>query len=153
MSTPQYCDATYLCDSGAEFGGFKIWGSPWTLEFEKMNSKCKAFTVKTDKELSLKWGLMLKDTDILITHSPPFAILDIATKENAMVNTGSSSLFEKVSEVQPKLHVFGHIHEQGGKKIMMKRPGIGMENNTTFVNASHLNQLYKPVNQAMRIVL
>src|ERR1700722_1998733 len=34
---------TYLCDSGTEFKGLKIYGSPWTHRFPRINPKCCAF--------------------------------------------------------------------------------------------------------------
>ncbi len=66
----------YLCDSGTEFQNLKIWGSPWTRSFKGMNKKCKAFTCHTEEQLGEKFALIPDDTDILITHSPPWTILD-----------------------------------------------------------------------------
>ncbi len=42
------CD--YLCDSGTEFEGLKIYGSPWTKTFPGMNPHCMAFTCETEEE-------------------------------------------------------------------------------------------------------
>ena len=132
----------YLCDSGTEFEGLKIWGSPWSKTFEGMNPKCKAFTMETEEELAEKWALIPDDIDILITHSPPWGILD-KTDRNKFV--GSCSLRERCLSEYRRLHVFGHIHEQGGKMI----DTIGC----IFVNASHVNEHYQPVNKPIRIVL
>lgn len=138
----------YLCDSRTEFEGLKIWGSPWTNTFEGINPKCCAFTVDTDEELSEKWELIPEDIDILITHCPPFGIFDSVPYmiSGEMIETGSISLRNKVVGMPNlKLHVFGHIHEHGGKIL-----------DTTickFVNASHVNEKYKPVNGFVRIEL
>src|SRR5260221_708071 len=49
---PVYHDhCEYLCDSGIEFESLKIWGTSWSLTFEGMNPKCKAFTCDTEDQL------------------------------------------------------------------------------------------------------
>ncbi len=136
-------DFTYLCDAECEFEGLKIWGTPWTKTFEGMNPKCKAFTCDTEEELAEKWALIPNDTDILITHSPPYGNLDV-TKDGKSV--GSYSLWERYEKVRPKLFVFGHIHESYGCSTRAN-------NSTIFINASHVNERYQPVNKPVRIAL
>ncbi len=138
-------DFEYLCDSGIEFERLKIWGSPWTKTFPGMNPKCKAFTKDTEEELAIKFSLIPEDIDILITHSPPYGFLD-KTKRQELV--GSKSLLLKILEVKASLHVFGHIHEKGGKDMWLP-----LNNGIIFVNASHVNERYEPVNKPFRIIL
>ena len=137
----------YLCDSGTEFEGLKIWGSPWTAWFHGINPHCKAFTKRNDAALDKKWTLIPKDTDILITHSPPHGILDIC--EDGQTLAGSVSLRNRIlcKETLPnlKLHVFGHIHEMGGRSIDFV--------NLRCVNASIVNEHYRHVNKPVRIEL
>lgn len=140
-------DFDYLSDSGTEFEGFKIWGSPWTKTFPGMNPHCKAFTFDTEDELAEKWALIPDDIDILITHGPPFDILD---ETDSGERVGSKSLLVRILQVKPRIHVFGHIHEQGGK-LLKVAPSI--DRAITFVNASHVNEYYKPVNKVVRIEL
>jgi len=133
----------YLQDSGIEFEGFKIWGSPWTKEFEGMNPKCKAFTLKTEEELNEKWALIPDDIDILITHSPPYGILDGITNfyDGTLFHTGSTSLHARIKELKNlKAHVFGHIHEAFGMVGDHELPHV------QFINASFVNGSYKPTN-------
>jgi len=138
---PGFC--TYLQDSGCDFQGLKIWGSPWTKSFSGMNPHCKAFTCDTDEDLEKKWELFPDDIDILITHSPPYGYFDYVIRNH---NCGSVSLRNHVmNRIKPKLHVFGHIHEWGGR--------ILDTNITKFVNASHVNEYYEPVNEPVRIIL
>lgn len=147
-----YCHgATYLCDSGTEFEGLKIWGTPWTYYFEGMNPDCAAFTKKDDFDLSVQWAHIPDDTDILITHSPPRGILDHNLYD---IECGSESLYKRVLRIKPKLHVFGHIHECGGRTYTREM----VDNNTVtekiiFVNASHMNEYYKPTHKAVRVEL
>ncbi len=131
-------DLDYLCDSGIEFEGLKIWGSPWTKSFPGMNPHCKAFTVNTEEELASKFSLIPDDTDILITHSPPHGCYLDQNRQGDML--GSISLRDKIYKMKLKLHCCGHIHE-----------GYGMHTNT--VNASHVNEHYQPVNKPIRVIL
>lgn len=131
----------YLCDSGIEFEGVKLWGSPWTKSFFGIHPKCKAFTCQNDFELSKKWELIPDDTNIVITHMPPFGILDKVARSNEYV--GSNSLRNHLMDrVKPSYSIFGHIHENGNKKL---NTGI-----TTFINASLMNEDYEFVNQPIR---
>ena len=93
---------TYLEDSGAEFQGLKIWGTPWQREFYDW-----AFNLRAD-ELPAKWALIPEDTDILICHGPPYGFGDLVLRDN--VNVGCPALLRKIEDIKPKLVVFGHIH-------------------------------------------
>lgn len=136
--------ATYLCDSGTEFEGFKIWGSPWTKTFPGMNPHCKAFTFDSEKDLLEKWKMIPTDTDILITHSPAYGILDRITSGK---HVGSKSLqMELFTRLKPKLFVCGHIHEAYG----IEPKGGFIEN---AVNVSYVNERYEPVNPPLRFIL
>ncbi len=161
----------YLCDSGTEFTyypnlekdmpdgtvierkTFKIWGSPWTKTFEGINPRCKAFTCDTEEELAEKWALIPDDTDILVTHSPRFGMLD---KTFECEYVGSKSLADRMIELRNvKYHIVGHIHEGYGQchDACMKKNGIMTGLGCITVNASHVNENYKPVNKPIRIIL
>lgn len=146
----------YLCDSGTEFEGLKIWGSPWSLTFAGINPYCTAFT-GTEEELKAKFDLIPDDIDILITHGPPFGILDgismLDCNDGTDFHTGSHELLKVLERTKPRLLVCAHIHENGGKQIIYKRPGYGDENNTVCVNASIVNEKYRHVNKPVRIEL
>ena len=76
------------------------------------------------------------DTDILVTHSPPYGIGDSIKTTNPLdwhEHLGSVSLLERVREVKPKLHIFGHIHT--GNKYTR-------ENGTDYFNVSITNEDY-----------
>jgi len=146
----------YLCDSGTEFGGLRIWGSPWTKRLPGMNPNCMAFTVDTDEELAEKWARIPEDVDILVTHCPPFAIMDEVQSyyDKQIEYVGSYSLLKKIEKIQPRLMVFGHIHECYGKMTAENLQIIkNLCPNTIFVNASHVNERYEPVNKPLRIIL
>lgn len=144
----------YLCDSGTEFEGLKIWGSPWTLKFKNMNPHCMAFTCDTEDELTKKWELIPEDIDILITHTPPFGLLD-KTCRNEYV--GSEALGFKTWDLSNlKFHIFGHVHEAYGQshqayatKGSYDRDPIPIGH--ISVNCSYVNEHYQPVNKPINI--
>ncbi|MDP4164525.1 MAG: metallophosphoesterase [Bacillota bacterium] len=137
-------NSTYLCDSGTEFKGVKIWGSPWTKSFFGMNRHCKAFTVGSDDELKEKWDLIPMDTNILVTHCPPWGILDRIPKENLGSISLANLVFDPKRMCILKLHVFGHIHEWGGQMVDAVK--------LNFVNASIMDENYDPVYKPVRII-
>ena len=48
---------------------------------------------------------------IVITHDPPYDILDMSYFGS---NAGMPELREVVEKIKPAMHVFGHIHESAG---------------------------------------
>lgn len=122
---------TYLQDDGIVIEGVKIYGSPWQPAF--MNW---AFNLpRAGRELAQKWALIPDDTDILMTHGPPYGILD-RTRTGRQV--GCELLRKRVETIKPRLHCFGHIHEAYGEEQL---------NETLFVNASSVNLSYQPWNK------
>lgn len=127
-------DFEYLCDSETVFEGLTIWGSPWTNLFEGVNPDCTAF-MGNELELSDKFGAIPNNLDILITHSPPYAILDDSYYNR---RCGSASLRRNVFRAKPRYHFFGHIHECGGKNFIDKEDSI------SFYNVAYCDRRYKP---------
>lgn len=99
-------NAIYLEDAAVVVGGLKFYGSPWQPRFYDW-----AFNLDRGPELAAKWALLPVDTDVLITHGPPEGILDLTRR---WVRVGDADLLDRVRQVRPKLHVFGHIHEAAG---------------------------------------
>lgn len=142
--TPRhYFGADYLFDSETEYKGLKIWGSPWTPTFYDWH-----FMKDRGEPIKEKWDLIPEDVDILITHGPPYGILDyveISSKGDATKRAGCMDLMNRIPALTKlKLHVFGHIHEGYGQESI---------HGTTFVNASIMDGNYRPVNKPIRIEL
>lgn len=129
-------DWEYLQDSGTEFQGLKIYGSPWQPEFYDW-----AFNAKEEKLRDI-WALIPVDTDILLLHGPPNGIGDHVVADDK--HTGSPSLLERIQEIKPKLVVFGHIHDGYGRYDI---------DGTIFVNASHVNERYAPTREPIIVEL
>lgn len=115
----------YLNDSKIELFGIKIWGSPITPRFNNW-----AFNRGRGAEIKQHWDIIPKDVDILITHGPPFGILDETVYGK---RTGCEELLLKVYQIKPSFHIFGHIHEEYGCLA---------RNGTTYINASVLDDWY-----------
>jgi Icc-related predicted phosphoesterase len=121
-------NVTYLNDSGTEMEGLKIWGSPvqpWFYDW--------AFNRQRGEEIDRHWQLIPEGTDLLITHGPPYGILDRTISGEKV---GCEDLRRRVIDIQPKIHVFGHIHEAYGQVH---------EDGVHYINASCLNHQYMPV--------
>lgn len=127
----------YLQDSGCEYKGFKIWGSPWQPRFYDW-----AFNLD-EPDLAKKWELIPDDTEILLLHGPPHLYGDYSNYGNE--HCGSPSLLRRIEELPNlKLAVAGHVHPGYGKYQIGK---------TTFVNASYVNSRYVPANKPIIIEL
>jgi Icc-related predicted phosphoesterase len=114
-------DMVYLEDSGAAIEGYRFWGSPWQPEFNGW-----AFNLPRGEALAKKWALIPEGTDVLVTHGPPLGIGD---RGPVAGRAGCADLMERVRVVRPRLHLFGHIHQDGG---VWDDGGIGFANVTTW---------------------
>ena len=85
---------------------FKIYGAPQTPNYDARHDW--AFGYPPDKDA---WtGTIPRDTDILITHTPPRWHCDLSH------GMGDENLLREIWRVRPSLHVFGHIHWGVGKE-------------------------------------
>jgi len=118
----------YLNDSGYKINGIKIWGTASQKPF------CNwAFNHSDSKRLYI-YDMIPSDTNILITHGPPYGILDDLHRENL----GDRILLNKINTLKElKAMVFGHIHNGRGTKR------IG---DILYINASCCNEEYEPIN-------
>lgn len=151
-------DVIYLEDSGITIKDFytgediKIWGSPVQPEFfnwafnRRINKTAPlpddfdpyhSYRPKIHPWIKPHWDKIPKDTDILITHGPPEDILDKVVdrrgKPGDIIGVGCPWLRKAVDDIKPKLHVFGHIHQEHG---------ILVKDGTIFCNAAQLNDNY-----------
>ena len=99
-------NVTYLEDSGTTISGKSFWGSPWQPTYNDW-----AFNRARGEELAAKWALIPEGIDILITHGPPHGIGDGSGDPERQ---GCRDLLAAVEQVRPILHIFGHIHQDGG---------------------------------------
>lgn len=141
----------YLYDREIIIEGLKFYGSPHTKEFGRW-----AYPYSSAVAAAEIWRWIPDDTDILVTHQPPYGIRDGVPykigREGLYVPSldlegdpqGCEVLRERLRTVKPMIHAFGHIHEGSGYSEI---------NGTVFINASICDGKYKPVNPATVVTL
>jgi Icc-related predicted phosphoesterase len=142
QSNVTYLEDSQLVIESPEFSRpIKFWGSPWQPEFYNW-----AFNLpRLGDELKKYWSMIPDDTDVLITHGPPNEARDFVSNwRQGDVNVGCELLRYRVDEINPLVHVFGHIHGAYGAAHIK---------DTLFVNASTCNDRYVPSNKPLVVEL
>ncbi|EPQ31179.1 uncharacterized protein PFL1_01367 [Pseudozyma flocculosa PF-1] len=133
-------DVVYLDNDQASFNvdrqgvshkTWKVWGSPWSPYFGGW-----AWNYRAGEEAKKVHAGIPRDTDILLTHSPPHAIGGLDKIDDG-TSVGCAELTRKLlhdNEVRPRIHAFGHIHEARG--VYHHRYDLGGGDETVFVNAA-----------------
>eukprot|EP01084_Bolivina_argentea_P160293 279158_1 len=125
----------YLQDSGIQLYGLNIYGTPWQPAYNDWGFNLN----RNSNELKDKWKLIPKDTDILITHSPPLGHGDKVGAREEYEYCGCKHLNERIKEINNiSYHIFGHVHSGFG---CTKQKDI---NKTTYINASSVDHRYAP---------
>ena len=134
----KYPTLHYLENTTVTLMGVKFWGSPYTPRFFDWAFNCDR------GDIQKHWDLIPADTDVLITHGPPQDICDQAAPHLNSEHVGCYDLRETVKKVQPKIHVFGHIHGGYGSQATV---GTDWQKKPVYYNASVVNEAYKVVNK------
>ena len=131
---------------------WRIWGSPWSAAFcsmafnvprggpsagESLSWACLRLS-DFERQIDLYSGIP-NDTDILMSHGPPFGILDRIARNRQSV--GCEMLLQRTQAIKPRMHVWGHIHEDRGVQIddtAAGKPG------TVYVNAANAGTFARP---------
>lgn len=118
-----------LYDEAVEYEGLSIWGSPVQPRFFDWE-----FNRNRGADIKQHWDKIPLETNILITHGPPFGIGDLTPRGE---HVGCQDLLDKVRSLPNlRLHVFGHIHEGRGVTLL---------NGVSYVNACIMDGRYRPV--------
>ena len=99
----------YLEDEARTIEGLVFYGSPWQPKF-----RIWAFGATRGAELASKWKQIPDQVDVLVTHGPPHGFGDRIVWANQERRVGCADLLARVREVEPTLHLFGHIHQDRG---------------------------------------
>jgi predicted phosphodiesterase len=93
----QNTETTVTCHNGRSI---RIYGSPYSPRHGNW-----AFQYPRSEDV---WkGKIPDNIDILVTHGPPRAHLDL-------LNLGCGHLLPDIWRVRPRLHIFGHVHDGTG---------------------------------------
>lgn len=126
----------YLENSGITIEGIKIYGSPASPFFYNWS-----FNYHRGADIADVWRYIPDDTNLLVTHSPPYGILDEAPQNFGLTaHVGCEELLKTIGRLKDlKAHVFGHVHSGYG---MVQQENNGIK----FINASTCTEKYKPTN-------
>lgn len=128
----QYKSITPLIHELVTIEGLKIFGSPYTPRYGDW-----AF-MKNRNRMELVWASM-PSADIVVTHGPPKGYLDLTEDiddRKNLIHVGCKSLANKIVEIAPKVHCFGHIHSERNANNY----GVfTSQDDIMYVNASCLN--------------
>jgi len=124
-----YDNIHFIVHEGIEIEGIKFFCSAYSRTFGNW------YFMESEDTLKYLYEKIPNNTEILVTHTPPFGTLDETIYS---VSAGSTSLNNRIPEL-PKLeyNIFGHIHEQNGFRTF---------DDIKYINCSVTNELYELVN-------
>jgi Icc-related predicted phosphoesterase len=133
---PQGLRCQYIVDEviiadNPDGGSIRIYGSPWISGLPGM-----AFNLN-ESALEQRF-LEVPRVDIMLTHMPPYGICDLMRGGRHM---GSSAVAACVKQMDPLLHIYGHIHEARGVVD-------GASGRCLFANVAHMNEFFEPTHPA-----
>ncbi len=114
----------YLCNSGISVFGIRFYGMPMFIQDCIGGQYNKHLLDIPD------------DTDVIVTHQPPYGVLDFSDYGSGPACHGDVFLRRHVFDVKPRCHLFGHEHGCYGVE---ESCGI------TFSNAAVLDDGYNLV--------
>lgn len=114
--------------------GLKIHFMPWQTPYG-----CGWVFNASDEERKLYASQIPEDTDIIVSHGPPYGLGDFSN--DGQVHTGCPFLRNRIELIAPRLVITGHIHE--GYSATPYKCNNGK---TEVYNVSLLNTRYEMVN-------
>jgi Icc-related predicted phosphoesterase len=118
-----------LLDEEREICGLRVWGSPITPRYGD-------WAYMRDRGVTNRvWSEIPVGVDVVVTHGPPYGVLDATySRGNQVELCGDSALMKRIADVQPRLMCFGHIHSTKDIRNAGTRQVHGLR--TTFSNGS-----------------
>jgi len=117
-----YCEERTIC-------GLRIWGAPYTPRYGDWSF------MKDRGTINRLWETIPDGVDVIVTHGPPYGILDATIRQDHQYDLcGDSALMKAVTRVNPKLCCFGHIHSYKDIRNSGTRTMHGLR--TIFSNGS-----------------
>lgn len=130
-------DTHILIDESVDIYGRRFYGMPWTAPFYDW------YFMAGDLGMEEYVAKIPMDTDVLITHGPPYGILDEApdwdSNDGRLIHVGCAWLAKAYAErkINPQVHCFGHIHRAYGE----------VKGSTHFFNCALLGEDYMLTNK------
>lgn len=132
-----------LVDDEVTIHGLRIWGTPWCP-----NLRHWAFQLSDDANMT-RVEMIPDGLDILMSHSPPYGVLDFVAPQFGSTHVGDTYLrleFDRGRLTTPTL-LCGHIHEQRGVDKLPLPNG----DYTAVVNVAHMDENYDKTRGPMDI--
>lgn len=94
-----------LINEEREINGLRFWGSPFTPRFGDWSY------MKDRGTINRIWDTIPEGIDVLVTHGPPYGVLDATYNHHNKVElVGCSALRKRLLKVPPRFMLFGHVH-------------------------------------------
>jgi Icc-related predicted phosphoesterase len=113
---------TFILNNGAKF---TVYASPytsgsggWAFPYQPLEDRFNDTSQAAPNRTSIATNPSPSGVDIIMTHGPPYSILDQVDNQNL----GCPNLLRAVGRARPLLHCFGHIHEGHGANIVIWMP-------------------------------
>jgi Icc-related predicted phosphoesterase len=147
---PDHCHV--LVNEGVTLDGVHFYGIPQTPRFYNW-----AFNEDDDSlNLGRRWADVDAQTDILVTHGPPYQVCDAVWQNRVRRQVGSRTQREwllglqhhpsdaELESPRPSLVICGHVHASGGT--------TGMCGNARVYNVAVINEQYTPVRPPTKLM-
>lgn len=118
----------FTLDNGASL---TIYASPYT---PSSSASLSAEDWGFQYPRSLGHQFDIPSVDVVVTYGPPRGILDYTLSGE---RAGCPCLFAAVRQARPRMHCFGHIHEQWGAKLVTWRKGDTVKEPSHFADVDH----------------
>ena len=129
IKSKEYSDINFLIHNSIEIEGINFFASAYSRTFGH-------WSFMTDEDtLEYLYEKIHLDTEILVTHTPPFKKLDLTFIGD---RAGSTSLRNKIEQLPNlKYNIFGHIHEARSSEMI---------DGVQYINCSIVDEKYKLIN-------
>lgn len=121
-------NGVYLQDEELIYEGIRFYGYPWVPNLKGMAFYAEGFWRN-------KWTNDIpRGTDVVVSHGPPLRVMDGAYMQRD-VHYGCEYLRDRMLAIEPKLHIFGHVHSGRGRQRIRA---------TEYYNVACCDEKYHP---------
>ena len=121
LSTRIIADQTVFLDT------VPVWFSPWSNRYGNFE------WMDDEAGLAERYAKIPVDTEVLVSHGPPYGYGDKTGPMHSSISVGSKALLARIGQLPNlRLVVTGHIHEARGEYVMAN--GVSVMNVASSIN-------------------